>query len=495
MPITHNGNAEDSCLKNHNNTTLQHDPDHERDIAKTVQPVIGESDNTHRPSSGSDSPTLNDDEQYPEGGLQGWLVTFGSFCGMFTVFGLINSSGVFEAYFKANQLAGHSDSQIGWIFSLYLFLVFFIGIQVGPIFDQYGTRVLVAVGSIFCVASLMLLSISKGMSPTQTSRPHPRPHMLTSGVSEYYQIILTYSVVGGIGGALLNCPSYGAIAHFFNVRRGLATGIASTAGGLGGVMFPLLLQYLLGPDGIGFGWSCRTLGFILLALCAFANLFIRARLSTPYNPDGTRKSKSVWPDFTIFKHKGFAMATVGIFFMEWGLFIPLTYVVSYAKAHGQTEQDGSILLAVLNAGSVVGRFLPGLLSDKLGRFNIIICTITLCIITVLGLWLPAHDSKGLLIAFCVVFGFASGSNLGLYPVCIGQFCNSKDYGRYFTAATLVGSFGTLSSVPIGGALLDMGGRDGWVGLILFSGLSYVVSVTCYIGARIHATGWKLFAKF
>lgn len=165
MPLTLNGNAEDSCLKNHNNT-LQHDPDRERDIEKTDPAVIGDADNADPTSNGSTSPTLDEEEYYPEGGLQGWLVTFGSFCGMFTVFGLINSSGVFEAYFKANQLAGYSDSQIGWVFSLYLFLVFFIGIQVGPIFDQYGTRVLVAVGSIFIVTSLMLLSISKGKFPT-----------------------------------------------------------------------------------------------------------------------------------------------------------------------------------------------------------------------------------------------------------------------------------------------------------------------------------------
>lgn len=307
--------------------------------------------------------------------------------------------------------------------------------------------------------------------------------------------MLTYSVMGGIGGALLNCPCYGSIAHYFNLRRGLATGVATIAGGLGGILFPLLLQHLLGPDGVGFGWSSRIVGFILLGLCVLANIFIRTRLSSPLGPDGRPRKRSVWPDLTIFRHKGYALTTCGIFFMEWGLFIPITYVVSYAKAHGQTEQDGAILLAILNAGSVFGRFLPGLLADKIGRFNVIIGTITLCVITVVGLWLPAEDSKALLIVFCVTFGFASGSNLGLFPVCIGQFCNAKDYGRYFTSATLIASFGTLSSVPVGGALLGLGGRKGWVAVILFSGLSYTVAVVSFTAARITATGWKLWAKF
>jgi MFS family permease len=196
--------------------------------------------------------------------------------------------------------------------------------------------------------------------------------------------MLTYSVMGGIGGALMNSPSYGAIAHFFMVRRGFATGLASTAGGIGGMVFPLLLQHLLGPNGVGFGWGVRILGFILLGLCILANVFIRSRLHSRMGPDGRPKAKWVWPDLTIFRNRGYAVTALGIFFMEWGLFIPLTYVVSYAKSHGRTEQDGAILLAILNAGSVVGRFLPGFIADKLGRFNVIIVAIFGCAVSVIG---------------------------------------------------------------------------------------------------------------
>jgi len=95
---------------------------------------------------------------FPEGGAQGWLVVFGSFCAMFSLYGLINSAAVFESYFAANQLKHHTPSEIGWIFSLYLFIVFFVGVQVGPIFDRFGSRMLVAVGSLLIILSLLLLS-------------------------------------------------------------------------------------------------------------------------------------------------------------------------------------------------------------------------------------------------------------------------------------------------------------------------------------------------
>ena len=290
---------------------------------------------------------------------------------------------------------------------------------------------------------------------------------------------------------MLNAPAYGAIAHFFDARRGLATGIATTAGGFGGVLFPILLRFLLGENGVGFGWSCRILGFILLALCAAANLLIRTRL-----PPDNNGFTSVWPDLRIFRDKRFTLAAMGVFFMEFGLFVPLTYIVTYATAHSLSTSDSYLALSLLNAGSVFGRFLPGLLADKIGRFNVIILTIALCVITVLGLWLPAGSSRPLLLVFCILFGFASGSNIGLVPVCLGQFCTPHNYGRYYSTAQMLASFGTLTSVPIGGAILGNGDTDaGWLGLILFSGMSYVIALVCYSCARGFSVGWQPKVKF
>ncbi|KAM7207944.1 Major facilitator superfamily domain containing protein [Naviculisporaceae sp. PSN 640] len=392
-----------------------------------------------------------------EGGLEGWLVVLGSFCAMSSVFGLINSAAVFESYFSTNQLVNNSPSEIGWIFSLYLFIVFFVGIQVGPVFDRHGARGLVAAGSLAVVVSLFLLAQCE----------------------TFYQIILTYSVMGGLGGALLNPPAYGCIAHFFNEKRGIATGIATTSGGIGGIVYPLLLQHIL--PRLGFAWSCRVLGFIMLGLAVPANLFLKTRLPPAPRRDGggsfAAKLRSLLPAVDIFRDPRFVLSSLGIFFMEWGLFIPLTFIISYAAAHGQDANESYVLLSILNAGSVLGRVLPGFMADKLGRFNTVIATISLCVITVLALWLPAGDSRQMLIAYAVVFGFASGSNLGLTPVCLGQLFDHRNFGRYFSTAMMIASFGTLSSVPLGGALLDIGsGETGWRAVIIFSDMASELSV-------------------
>lgn len=289
-------------------------------------------------------------------------------------------------------------------------------------------------------------------------------------------------------------PAYGCIAHHFRARRGLATGVAATSGSVGGVAFPLLLQALL-PK-LGFAWSTRIVGFMLLGLAVPANLLLRGRL-----PRSTRAA-SVMPDWSVFRDLRFSLCCAGTFFMEYGIFIPLTFIVTYAAEHGRHDAtDAYTLLALLNAGSFLGRLLPGLLADRAGRFNVIVLTNALCVVTVLTLWLPtaalpANSGSGaaLLTAFAVLFGFASGSNLGLYPVCIGQLCDSRDYGRFYSTALMTASFGTLTSVPIGGALLGLAGagrEQAWTALILFSALSYVIAMSCFAAARVLAVSWRV----
>ena len=101
----------------------------------------------------------DDKDNFPEGGLKGWTVVLGSFCGSFSVFGIINSTAILLEYFSAHQLKDYDASQIGWIFGVSLFLTFFCGAPIGPIFDAYGPRVLIFSGSILLVASMFLLGL------------------------------------------------------------------------------------------------------------------------------------------------------------------------------------------------------------------------------------------------------------------------------------------------------------------------------------------------
>ncbi|KAI5274615.1 MFS general substrate transporter [Aureobasidium subglaciale] len=435
------------------------------------------------------------DVSYPEGG-KGWLVVFGSFCGMLAALGLMNSigmfswiflgcdswlivtTGIYQAYIARNQLVEYTESQISWIFSVYSFLSFFCGVQIGPYFDAKGPRLLVLVGSICLIACTQLLGICTTSDATKL---------------EYWHFMLCFGVLGGIGTSLIFTPAVSSISHWFLLKRGNATGIAATGGAVGGVIFPLMLQNLF-PK-VGWEWATRIQGFIYIGLLLMANLFIRSRL--PPKPGG-----SVLPDFRIFRDVPFALTTVGVFFAEWGLFIPISYLTSYALNSGIFGETFSYqLIAIFNAGSVVGRWAPGYLADKAGRVNLMIVCLILCAFSSMGLWLPAtvlsasgsgSDSTimSLTISFAILFGFGSGSNISLTPVCVGQLCDTEDYGRYYSTCYTLVSLGTLTGLPIAGTLLEACNGEYW-GLVLFTGLCYIISYVAFSWVRVMKQGWGL----
>jgi predicted MFS family arabinose efflux permease len=65
--------------------------------------------------------------------------------------------------------------------------------------------------------------------------------------------------------------------------------------------------------------------------------------------------------------------------MEWALFIPITYITVFAASTGAITPDLSYqLIAILNAGSCIGRAVPGYVADRLGPFNTMIAALALC---------------------------------------------------------------------------------------------------------------------
>ena len=114
----------------------------------------------------SSSAVIKDGNTYPEGGLAAWLVVLGSFSGMVASFGILNSVGTFQAYISSHQLANSSPGSIGWVFSIFAFLTFFCGVQIGPVFDAKGPRWIVAAGSIFLFAGMMGVAESTSMFKT-----------------------------------------------------------------------------------------------------------------------------------------------------------------------------------------------------------------------------------------------------------------------------------------------------------------------------------------
>lgn len=183
MQAVGNNYAEESCLKNRDvtapnaNDRFQNEIFEKSGVNSNLHNTesLNNSERSPRGSvedleagnlqSASDQPSEeasireNEKDDFPEGGREAWLVVVGSFCGSFSVFGILNCSSIMLEYFATNQLKDYNTGQIGWLFGVSLFLTFFCGAPIGPIFDAYGPRVLIFSGSVLLVLSMMLLGL------------------------------------------------------------------------------------------------------------------------------------------------------------------------------------------------------------------------------------------------------------------------------------------------------------------------------------------------
>lgn len=394
----------------------------------------------------------------PDGGFRAWLVTVGSFCAILATFGVSNATGTIQQYLATHVLQNMGESKVGWIFSLWLFFMYLGGVQTGPIFDAYGLRPLLIPGCIGWVTSIIVLSVCK----------------------EYYEFILGFSVLGGISTSMIFNPSMTVLGHWFLKKRALATGLATTGGAVGGIFMPLVLQTLFSR--IGYGWSIRVLAFIVLGLCLVACLTLESRHS---------RRKVDWHEALIDVKSllipEFGLCCFGVFLLEWAVFVPIIYMVTYAHAQGLTLAYSNAILAYLNIGSVLGRAIPGYIADRFGGFNVTIATSAVTGVLCLALWIPGGTSKAGLTTFAVLFGFWSGSTISLTPVCIAAVSETKDYGKRYGTAYSIASIAALTGLPIAGALA----ANNYLGMKLFAGIVYLSGATALAMSRWLAVGKRL----
>jgi MFS family permease len=308
--------------------------------------------------------------------------------------------------------------------------------------------------------------------------------MMASISTKYYQLLLAQGVCSAIGVSAISQPSFAACQGWFSKKRGAAFGILTTGSSIGGVVLPIMLTRLIRD--VGFGWSMRISGFLMLGLLIIANLTVRAY--HPPTPQKVTAAQLVKP----FTEPRYMFLLVGFFLFTFGNFIPITFLPVQALASGMDPDLVQYLLPILNAASLFGRLISGFYSDKVGRFNVFIIVCSLAGVWILALWLP-DTSTAATIAFAALFGFFSGAYVSLIAPLIMQVSPMSEIGFRTGLIFLFASIAGLATNPMNGAILD--GSGGWVGLKVTAGVFCLAGTASVAAGRVHATGFKLFARF
>lgn len=296
--LASNGNSRDSSmskLNDDNDDVPSHDQKHTKTSRDTIPPTV------------PTPPPHPQPEPQPPTVFRAWSQVAVAHLGSFNSWGYMNSFGLFQSYYTTSLST--SPSAISWIGSLQIFLAFGVGSVSGRALDAGYLRAAVFAGCTLQVIAIMSASVAGGA---------------------YWQLLLAQGLCKGLGDGLVFCPTVANVPTYFPAAgvsdegkgqkggmRAVAMGIAACGTATGGIVFPLIAQRLM-PT-LGYGWTVRVMGFIVLFNAAVMLVLVKPRFERPRGGKEEDCGDAGQVEEEKEKEKKTASARLGGFF-EWSAF-------------------------------------------------------------------------------------------------------------------------------------------------------------------------------
>ena len=272
---------------------------------------------------------------------RGWLIVAFIFASLSLVFSARSALGLIMPTWE--QDLGWARTFISSGGSIVLVFMTLISPLAGNLLDKIGPRPVVSAALLCVGASLAATSI----------------------MTEQWQFIVLFCIVGGLGYGSLAAPQASAtIGQIFDEHRGLATGIA-TSGASGGLLIIIpLLAALVGW--IGWRASFAGFGFLIMAMAPIAWFLITPASRTAGATAGSAPLGSRLR--LIFGNSTFWLLLLGFVicgFTTTGVIE--VHLIPYAISCGFPRFESATALGVLSAFNMAGMILAGYLADKVNR--------------------------------------------------------------------------------------------------------------------------------
>ncbi|KAK1999489.1 major facilitator superfamily transporter [Colletotrichum falcatum] len=408
---------------------------------------------TSRNSNGNSTSNLNlVIDPPPDGGLRAWMVVLGTFLAVMNTWGVANSFGVFQPYFTT--LFSRSPSDVSWIGSFEVFLLFFVGTFTGRWTDMGYFRALFVAGFLLVVLGMLAASFC----------------------TTYWQFFLAQGICLGLGNGCLFCPCMAVTSTYFAKRRSLAFGITAAGAVIGGLAFPSMVRQLL-PQ-IGLGWTIRSIASIQLVTLIVAGLLMKTRIPP--------RRAAPLVEWEAFKESEYSFYAAGAFMCFWGTYFAFHYLAAFSRdVLGLSYTESLDLLLVLNGVGAIGRIIPAQIGDVIGTINIF-APMAFMTGTIMYCWTSVHSINGLYF-WSVFYGISVGGVQSLFPSVLSSLTTDpQKQGTRMGMVFSVVSFASLTGSPIAGAIVDaMGGR--YVGAQAFAGSCMILGMFFVLSARVCKT--------
>ncbi|KAJ2414151.1 hypothetical protein GGI10_002574 [Coemansia sp. RSA 2530] len=392
---------------------------------------------------------LSSPQEPPPDSLYGWVVVFSGFMMLMVALGPTNSFGVYLLEYQSSVFPSTPVSTLSWIGSLQFASMCFFGIGAGVLVERFDARLVGAMGGLVSGGALVV----------------------ASACSSPIALVFTQGILFGAGSSCLLIPAISLPSQWMQKHRAAATGIALAGGSIGGLWMSFATRSMVAN--LGWQWSLRITGLMTIGVGCPASLLLRKRIQVP------KREKIV--DVQAMRNPLFALLFSVSLFTAGGYFMPYNFMPSYTVvALGESQNWSTSISSILNAGSIAGRILVGVLADFIGPLNAMFLSLLISNLTILAVWLP-FKNLGALVASALIFGFVSGSAVSLVPVVAASLFGVKRLASLLGLLFFSYTLGSLACSPVGGALLDKYGQGtNYTPLIIYGG-AFFSAATLLLG--------------
>lgn len=370
----------------------------------------------------------------------GWWIVFAAFLNLFLVVGIIfYGFPAFYPYFVQDLHFSRAQLTQGFLLG-FLFAGLPFGIIAGALIDRVGARAVILAGVGLVAGSLILMS----------------------RISAFWQFellciveVIGYVFAGPIANQVL-------VARWFERRRGQAMGYAYLGLGIGGVVAPILVNYLART--LGWRYALELIGAAIALVLIPTGLWITR--SNPadrgidlqqFGEASAENKVAVFPSASAGVAEAVRTAPFWLILLGSTLAIGaigavIQHFILFLKDSGYSATVASRYLSILLTASLGGRVVVGYIADRFSKSLIMAVFYFLIGASVL---LLAHPQSAIAVwAFAAIFGFSMGADYMLIPLAVSENFGTASLGKILALIIMGYSVGQWAGPWFVGKLFD-----------------------------------------
>ncbi len=381
-------------------------------------------------------PRTNHTPSYGTGLFYGYVVVAAGLVILMTTFGLNYTFGIFFKPLIAEF--GWSRAVVSGAYSIMTVVAGISGIVAGKLSDKFGPRIVSTVSGVFLGVGFMLMSL----------------------VISVWQAYLVYGLIVAAGTGACWPILMPLVPKWFNVRRGLMSGILSCGVSLGLTTIPPAASWLI--YNVGWRTAYVIVGGGALTLIAVSAQFLkpdpRAIGQRPFGQDSlerpTAGSEYGGLDFKdAICTRQFAFVCTAYFCFGFCLHSVMVHIVPHATESGIPATTASSIISLIGLLGMAGRLIAGSTSDRLGVRISLIASFGMLFFAFV--WLQFANVLWMFYLFGALFALAYGGVMAMQTLIIADLFGLRSAGALLGGVSFIYTTGGAAGPYVTGYLFDV----------------------------------------